>query len=133
MKLPSRRRVGHLVTIVGAALVVVFVLYCGYRVVDDRNNRRTANASALAHTEARAEANAARIAAIADTTRQICATQNIDAHRLNKVLDYIEVYVKANSTDPGIDAFFAGIPRPVVTKCTAAPGGARPPQGAQAP
>lgn len=127
MTAKTRSRLFHGLELVVAAAVVVFVLFAGYTIVDNRNEARARTAAAVARTNAKATLNEARIGALAAITAQNCATLNTDARRLNAVLDYFEAYVKAQDPGPATNRFFAALPRPVETTCTAIPSRSPPP------
>lgn len=119
----------HVVRVIGVALFAAVMisapLFSARKFIDSRNEKRAANASQVAAARSAAsaaavkvEANAQHIEALADTARKTCQALNTDAARLNKVLDYFELYVKLNNPGPGTDRFFDGLPRPTIIRCT---------------
>lgn len=109
----------------GVATLIASPIYSARHFVDSRNEKRQANSAQLkaARNAATAAAikvsnNAARIEVLADANAKTCNALNVDAGRLNKVLDYFELYAKSANPGPGTDAFFNGLPRPAIIRCT---------------
>lgn len=107
-----------------AFLIIVMIvtpLLLALHTVDVRNARRRDNQTKIEALAAVAEANARVSVALAKANRHVCQVQNTDAHRLNMVIDYFELISKQANPGPATDHFWAGVPRPVVRRCSPTP------------
>lgn len=128
---------GHVVKLVGillfAAAMIATPLWSADRFIDARNERRAASAQAVKSAKDAAvaaalkvQANSDRIAVLAEVTGAACRALNVDADRLNAIIDYFHALAIKDNPGPQTEALFAGIPRPVVVKCSPKPRKARP-------
>lgn len=113
-----RRRGFYVGAVVVVVALVITPLLLGFRIVDDRHDRRVANAAVLRANATKIRATQDALAAVATLTLKVCQVQNTDAHRLNTLIDYFETVSKKVQPGAETDAFWARVPRPVVRRCT---------------
>lgn len=115
------------VGVVAATIVVIGVR--GGALKQDRraatNARITTNATEIARVDALVDANRDRTRDIAALTRantalvlRLCRVQNDASRSTNAIIAYFEVISKQVDPGPATDRFWAGVPRPVVKRCT---------------